>query len=223
MGSTVLGERGKKKGSTNHARQESKRNQVEVNHSYLAIRPNVDGTPLMGKLVNLPQCWRITPAKTGIYAVAASLEVRHDWMLLSEPTVSSGKSRLGRMLKSIWKLGRNRASFHHEAFEVLLNHLVKLGHQNQDEVNYASLSIDGIVVSPSDDPLSEIATHLAENRSSLVLPADKLYSMFSLPKEKILKVLQDEGVAPEVVDDLRSRYHIVESSAVSVEIPKNHL
>lgn len=177
--------------------------QVEIGVDHIRIAENLDGSPLSGKIVNLPDCWRIKPIDSNKpYAILVELRVRRNWMPLSKPVLENGQAGFKETLSKLWRGGAISDEFHRQAFTLLLEHLVKRGLQSQDEATYATLAAQALVAAPTADPLESVVVSAPMTRRAIVLPSDLLFQALTYPPRQIAHLLSAEGVEASEIQAL---------------------
>lgn len=200
------------KNSTRHQEQ------VEIGLDHIRINENTDNSPLSGKLVNLPNCWRITPIDNSKpYALLVELRVRRNWMPLSEPLLEKGQPGFRDTLAKLWNGGSLSDEFHRQAFTLLLEHLVKRGLQSADENTYATLAAQALVAAPSLDPLDSVVLNAPLSPRKIILPSDILFQALTYPPRQIAHLLSVEGVERSEVEHLVKQAESLERDAVIIE------
>lgn len=182
-------------------KSEHSTSQVEIGVEHIKIEGNSDGTPLLGKLVNLPKCWRVEPIdKSEPYAALVQIQVRKNWIELKQPRVSGPKTALGVLVGKIWKPSGRIHDFHRSAFNALLMRLVEKGLQSATDRNYAVLASHSLVAVPSRDPLSSKIKNGSTTERVVTLPADLLSKVLTQTPLRVVDLLIEQGVSEDVVE-----------------------
>ncbi len=192
--------------------------QVEIGADHIRIAENLDSSPLSGKIVNLPDCWRIKPIDPSKpYAILVELRVRRNWMPLSKPVLEKGQIGFKETLSKLWKGGAISDEFHRQAFTLLLEHLVKRGLQSEDEATYAMLAAQALVAAPTADPLESVVVSAPATRRAIVLPSDLLFQALTYPPTQIAHLLSTEGVEASEIKALVDQAASLDEDAVIIE------
>ena len=184
-------------------KSEQSTSQVEIGVEHIRIERNGDGTPLLGKLVNLPKCWRVEPVeKNEPYAVLVQIQVRNNWIELKSARVGDSKTKLGGLVKRIWKHSGRFHDFHQAAFNALVVRLVEKGLQSATDRNYAVLASHSLVAVPSIDPLSAKIKNGSTTERLFTLPAKLLSQVLTQTPLRVVDLLIEQGVSEDVVETI---------------------
>lgn len=193
--------------------------QVEISNDHISIRQNPDQSPLRGKLVNLPLCWKVIPKNENKpYAILAELNVKSNWIDLSSPNINSNNPKLGA-LKSFFSskdLNNKDVNFHKTAFDLLLKHLIVKGIQRNQDAAYATLAASAIVCVPSDDPLSQLVLNAQETERGFVISTNKLIDALTSSPRNVRRLLVSEGISKDEIANAFGEKLEPKSSVVNV-------
>lgn len=169
-------------------------NQVQFGIDQITIHGNPDGAPLEGNLVDRVTCFRVVPhASNQPYGVLMQLLVRRGGMKLADPE----PLKISERLQSVWTRvfgGSGRLDkFHREAFQLLLQHLIETGLQDETNTKDAVLAARAIRAVPIDEGGS-VLRHLALTQKPITLPVSTVESVLSDEPEKVVQILNEIGV-----------------------------
>lgn len=176
--------------------------QVEFNQDEIRIHPNPDNSPLIGNLVDRATCFRILPIdESKPFGVMLKLQVRRNWMTLSDPESIKISDRLRGLISKAFNGTDPIDKFHKEAFNLLMSHLVAEGLQSNSNDIYATLAARTIRAEKISEDRSE-HRHIELFPRSFTLPVHDMDVVLSNDPEQVRQTLLSNGVDAKFIPKL---------------------
>jgi hypothetical protein len=203
-------QRSRRSANTEELSTEGQRNyeQVELSSDQIRIRPNPDGSPLVGQLVPGDTCWRVLPDNLDQrFGMLTELQVRRSWIELKNPVAISKSNRLVAALKNAWDGEDTRDEFHREAFKLLVSHLVVSGLQSSYSNTEATLAARAVLGRPR--PKQEGHEHMLALPIArrLNLRVDELVTVLVEDVDNVVDFLKSQGIPNHEIEEITPTDH----------------